>query len=239
MELLVLLRLLWARRLLVGVGALLSLGAGFLMLQAPASDAPATTFVATGRVLVDTPESQLVNVNPRSSETLAMRAILFADLLAAADIRADLARHAGIAEAELDVLGPSTRAEPPVSSFLVTKAAPLRETSTRPYVLRVYANGLTPMIAVEGSATDPATATALVEAAVRELRAQAAPGGQRPDHGFEIELVGTGEPEAIQAGSRRRVFAAAAVPAVFGAWCVAIVMAAGLSRRGRSRVQPA
>jgi hypothetical protein len=236
LELLSALRLLWRRRTLVGVGALVALGGGLLVVQGvgPAASArPDATFVASARMLLDTPDSQLVTVSPRSAETLAVRAALFADLLSSEPLREDIARRAGLRAGQLDVFGPSTRVVPTVSTPLVVKAGERSEVTRARHVVRLYADGLSPMISIEASAPEAGRAERLVDAATGALGSQVAPPGTGAAHGFVLEPIASRNPVEIVGGSRRRVLAVAGSAAVFVLWCGAILVAAGLGTRRR------
>ena len=57
--------------------------------------------IATARILVDTPDSQVVDVAPRGSDTLGVRANLFANLMIAGKVKAIIARKAGLRPGQL------------------------------------------------------------------------------------------------------------------------------------------
>jgi hypothetical protein len=236
MELLNVVLPLWRRRALVCIGALVALGAGLLVVQWAGPTAPRSiSAVASARMLLDTPDSQLVNVKPRSAETLVMRAMLFADLLATDRARRDIARRAGLEVGQLEVLGPSTRIQPPVSSPLVVEAGAGADVARTPYVLRAYADGLSPMISIEASAPGMRSADRLVEAGRATLESLAAPRDARAGHGFELDVFESRDPVELHAGSRWRIVAVTAVLAVFVLWCAVLVVADQLATRRRAQ----
>jgi hypothetical protein len=92
-------RTLRGRPRLVGAVALLAALAGFLLTYSPGlppEPRQHTVGVAKARVLVDTPKSQVVEVTPRGSETLPSRASLLANIMAEGEVKADIARIAGL-----------------------------------------------------------------------------------------------------------------------------------------------
>ena len=84
MELVTILRELWRLRVLVLGIALLAMLVGMaLAFRLPSLESRKYEVgVATASVLVDTPNSQVIEVAPKGSDTLAMRASLLANLMA-------------------------------------------------------------------------------------------------------------------------------------------------------------
>ena len=60
-----------------------------------------TVGVATARVLVDTPQSQVIKVDPKGSDTLGLRASVLANLMVEGEARAAIARRAGLKPRQL------------------------------------------------------------------------------------------------------------------------------------------
>lgn len=73
--------------------------------------------VATTRILVDTPTSQVVEVAPKGSDTLAARATLLANLMVDGVVKDAIAKRAGLRPDQLvgiaDTAAPDARPEPP------------------------------------------------------------------------------------------------------------------------------
>src|SRR3954447_16731468 len=82
--------------------------------------------VATVRLLVDTPESQVVEVSPKGSDSLGMRANLLASLMVDGDVKTAIARRAGLPPSKLvgitdAAAEPSPAAKPPGRRAFVLK----------------------------------------------------------------------------------------------------------------------
>jgi hypothetical protein len=234
MELLKILHALWARRFMVGLGLVASLAIAALGIRgAP----PATiTWVASARVLIDTSDSQLVNVLPLAVETLPLRAELAADAVATDRLKAQVARDVGIRADELDIIAPAAWAEPPVSDELVSQAVKFAGQTRAPYVVSLYADGLSPIVSIGANAPDARRATMLANATIAVLKASIAPPvGSR---GFVTETVTAPHAAALVHRSRHALFALVGAIAVFVLWCTAVLLASGLRRRVRG-AQPA
>lgn len=228
MELLATLRLLWARRRAVAVGAVLAMAVAALL--AKGGGTAGTVGAASGSVMLDTPESQLITVQPKGSETLPTRTLLFADMMARDDVRAEVARAAGVAPADLDILPPTARQEAPVSTPLVDQASDIAASTRAPNVVNVYADGLTPIVTIDARAADKATALALVNAATKTLTGmldKVSPG--QPSR-FSADVVTAPHSKVVTTASREPVLAAIAAIMVFLAWIGAILVGSGLAR---------
>ena len=101
MEAITILRELWRLRYLVFLGAILALAIA-LMTAYRISLAPPKlesrqyhVGVASARVLVDTPDSQVVDLNPKGADALSSRASLLANLMASSPVKTIIARDAG------------------------------------------------------------------------------------------------------------------------------------------------
>jgi hypothetical protein len=229
MDLLGALWLLWHRRLLVGVGAIVATALAAALVQGVSLGplgsvgGPDSVGVGSGTVLLDTPKSQLLHPEPKGAETLPMRTLLFADLLAREDVKARIAREAGLAPKELDVLPPSSRGEPLVSTPLVEQAAAVATVPVAPVVLSVYADGESPMITIDAHAPDSLRAKAVVEAAMSAVKSLFEREG---DTQYRVDAVTEAHAKDVVSGSRGPALALIAAIAVFALWCGAIVVVA-------------
>ena len=234
MELVAILRLLWARRILVGVGAVLATAACAAAVAGPVATSlrPSALGIATARLFLDTPSSQLVRAAPKAVDTLPMRATLLADLLASEPIRARIAHRSGVPREALDVLGPSSRVEPGMPTPLATAAA-AAEGARGAYQLRVYAAPDAPTIAIDAQAPTARAAAALVQSATTALRSLL-PAGGRSD-AFVLRTLAAPHAKQVPTDSRRRLVALFGALALFPLWCGGLVIAAGLAGRARAR----
>lgn len=103
MQTVTILRQLWRRRVVTALIALVSILAGVLVVY-KVSPSPLQVQsrkydvgIATARILVDTPESQVVDVSPRGSDTLGIRANLLANLMVDGVVKTAIAKRAGLA----------------------------------------------------------------------------------------------------------------------------------------------
>lgn len=167
MDTVTILRQLWRFRLLVLLVALLALVAGFatsFKLSYPLESRKYTVGVASARILVDTPNSQVVEVAPEGSEAVGARATLLANLMVDGEIKAAIAAKAGLAPDKLIGMGQTTPApgsvdeRPGKNSHVLTTE-----------VLTVPNGGWLPIIEVSTQAPDVAQAERLADAAVSGL----------------------------------------------------------------------
>lgn len=167
METVKILRELWRRRLIVSVLAALSIALGIVLTHRvglPPESRHYQVGVAGARLLIDTPKSQFVAVAPLGAETLGQRANLLAALMAAGDVKATIARRAGLAPGDLLAVSESS-AEPQTTVSSSDLSAPdIHLLTTR--VVRDSEGAQLPIIEVETQAPDTAAATRLVNATV-------------------------------------------------------------------------
>jgi hypothetical protein len=230
MELVGILRVLWARRILVGLGVLFAVAVG---VAASGRASASVSWLASSRVLVDTPDSQLVRPVPKASDTVALRAALLADLVATEPAAKRIAQEAGVPLDQLAILGPSAEVETPVPTPLVTQAAIVGQPSGAPYVVRVHANGQLPIIAVEGAAPDAAHARALVNATTSGLRSLIATG---ETDGFSVEQLSPAVAEEVATRSQALLLGVGGAVFAFAFWCAAVVLLGGIAARLRGAV---
>ena len=121
--------------------------------------------VATARILVDTPSSQVVEVAPKGSDSLGVRANLLASLMVDGVVKSAIARRAGLSPRELVGINegaaePTPGAKPPGRRAFVLKTRVVTNTD----------GAQLPIIEVEAQAPDRAGAGRLGAAAVAGLR---------------------------------------------------------------------
>jgi hypothetical protein len=135
--------------------------------------------VATARILVDTPSSQIVDLgNPQPDKalpvdigTLSARATLLASLMTSSPIKDDIARAAGVDDSTL--LTPSTG---PGGGGQAPLPGDVSATSKRANILKAsvpeLASGSIPIIVVDTQSPDADTAARLADQSVIVLRRQ-------------------------------------------------------------------
>jgi hypothetical protein len=232
MELVTILRELWRLRLLVVVVALIALLAGLAVaFKLPSLESRKYEVgVATASVLVDTPNSQVVEVAPKGSDTLGVRANLIANLMAEGVVKSAIAQRAGIPPERLEGIAESAGApaeKPPSSAdaYVLT----MRVVST-------FDGDRLPIIEIEAQAPDAPRAAKLAGAAVTGLRDyldSKAASEEVPD-ADRLRVSGLGSPQARDVvRGPKSVFAVAAVLFVFALGCGTILGVLALVRGWR------
>lgn len=245
MDAVTILRELWRRRVLVALVAFAALLVGFLLayrVGLPPEPRKYEVGVATARVLVDTPQSQVIKVDPKGSDTLGLRANVLANLMVEGEAKAAIARRAGLKPKKLKAVS--------------TSAAAAEESGTDPQPVstefpddpdvhmirtRVIANPdgeQLPIIETDVQAPDEASAAKLANATIAGLtdyldtRAAADEDVQERSR---LRVSGLGSAQAVVSarGPGRGVAAAAAI-FLFLAGCAAILLGTAFRRSWRA-----
>jgi hypothetical protein len=236
METVKILRVLWHRRLLLGGVALAAVLTGLVLAYEPSFPPQTRQYdvgVANGRLLVDTPRSQVVDVAPRGSETLGARAGVLAALMTEGTAKEAIARRAGLDPDEL--LGYSrTVAETQPTASKPPEGEDIHLLTTR--AVR-DANGVQlPIVEFQTQAPTAAGAAELAAATVAGLRDHLASKAAGEDVAASRRLS-VGELGIEPAGIVRRgpspLLAFGAALLVLLAGCAAIVAATSLARAWR------
>lgn len=172
MELIPLLRLLWARRVALAGGVVLALALA-VVVGMPSS---ASSAVAWTRVGLDTPRSQLIASMPPGADTLPWRASLLTHLMTTDETRGLLAQRLGLPPDQVAVVDPIL-STPLIPASMPTKAS-TAAAPTVPYLLKLSVKDPSlPVISIEAAAPDRAGALSLARAAVAILESQASSEG--------------------------------------------------------------
>ncbi|HEX3803735.1 MAG TPA: hypothetical protein VHV75_12930 [Solirubrobacteraceae bacterium] len=173
MELVILCRRLWRRRVVTGIGIALAVMVAVLAPSKPAG----TAATAWTGVILNTRDSEVVKAEPFADATLSWRETLLAALMQTDSTQQMLATTVGVPASRLAVVD-ADLTPPQIAStgaLAATKAATPNGAS---YVLTVDSPSDTvPMIGVEASAPDRAGAIKLVDAAVAVLQSRAPKSG--------------------------------------------------------------
>jgi hypothetical protein len=224
-ELFALARVLWSYRIMVIVGAVLSVVLGFFVMKGPETHFS----TASARVVLDTKNSQLVDVEPTGADTLGWRAALLADLLGDKAQKADVARTMGIREADLFISAPYLSA-PNVATPLPKHSLEAAHTSSEPYELALQGVPALPIVAIDARAPTPAAAAKLAAAAATALKRSAtAHAGVDGTLAYTVEDMGPVKAREVVNRPRRSVGLAATL-LLFGSWCFLLVLIAGTRR---------
>src|SRR6476469_4634707 len=121
--------------------------------------------VATGRILIDTPSSQVVEVAPKGSDSLGVRANLLASLMVDGVVKEAIAHRAGLPTQRLIGI---TEADSDPTSPAVTPTR--RDFVLKTSVVTNAAGDQLPIIEIEAQAPDRTAAARLGAAAVAGLR---------------------------------------------------------------------
>ncbi len=227
------LRELWQRRMYVGLVAVAAILIGVMLayrLSVPPESRQYDVGMASTHILVDTPQSQVVDVSPRGSGSLGTRANLLANLMTEGKVKAEIARRAGLRPNELLAgVDPGTGLPPDLASAAGNRDVHLLTTHPETNSVGVPL----PIIELDAQAPDPASASRLASAAVAGLRSyldsRAATENVSASH--RLEVRGLGEPQVTDAvrGPQHLVALAVAV-FVFVLGCATILIAPAIAR---------
>jgi hypothetical protein len=236
METVTTLRELWRHRALVAVVALASIFAGYATAYKVSLPPESRSFeagIATGRILVDTPDSQVVDVQPKGSGTLGIRAGVLANLMTEGDVKAAIAERAGLRPDQLRA-GVEVDGELPA---VLTNAAGNPNAhllTTRP---AVNPDGTPlPMIDIHAQAPTPRDAATLAKASVSGLNdyLDSKAAGEDVPEARRLDVTGLGAPQVQEETlGERRLLAVAATIVSFLLGCAAILVVPRLARDWR------
>jgi hypothetical protein len=237
MELVSVLRVLARRRLLVLLGIVAAAVGGFVATGAvsvgPFGAPQRHSAVAHTQIQIDTPKSQIVDLEANTS-AIGTQTAMLADRLPKSDLQAAIARTAGIAPARLAVLS-TDAAYPAWVSPLATRAAEIAATTQRPYVLKVSATGDFPVISVEAAGPDRATVARLARAPTTVLQQLTANGAANPQRRLSVQALSAVQfDDDVVSGGRHALVGALVFVVLSVMWCFAIVIASGIARWWRN-----
>lgn len=228
------LKILWQRRLLVALGALVALVAALLSVNRvelfPPSLQSRTNVFATAstQILVDTPRSAFADLS-NETDPLETRASVFARFLTSPVAIALIAREAGLPVDAIEAQGPYELNLPP---FQQEPTAEQRSTQIigegALYRLRFENNPELPIVSVFAQAPTRGAAIGLAAAAPAALRAYVER-IQRRQHTpvarqVEIRKLGHATGGIVNEGASRQI-AVLVFAVVFAAWCMLLVPA--------------
>jgi hypothetical protein len=184
--------------------------------------------VASARILVDTPSSQVVEVSPKGSDALGVRANLLASLMVDGVIKAAIAQQAGLKPAQLvgmtdAATSPAPAAVPEERSAFILKTQVLTNT----------AGDQLPIIEIDAQAPTVDAAGRLAGAAVNGLRdyLNSKAAIQRIPDADRLQVDSLGAPQAsLETRGPSKILAAIAAIFVFVAGCGAILLVTSLVR---------
>jgi hypothetical protein len=221
MELVPVLRRLWGRRLVLVVGVLLAVATALVV----GHGQPVRSGAATVRVVLDTPDSQVVYTAPGGADSLQWRTKLLAHLMASQPSKAMMARELGVAVARIAVdVVPLEVPEAPTT--LPVAATGLASYSPEPYEIVVRFDERLPLISVAARGPDRTGATRLADSAVVVLQASATGRNDHRLQGFVVDRVGPTRSKEVSAGGGM-VRALSAAAFVICVWIAGVVIFPG------------
>lgn len=237
------LRQLWRHKLLVvAVGLVATIAGMVVMFKLPSLQSRSyVVSVATGQILLDTPDSQVVAVSPKGSDTLGVRAGLIASLMVGGTVESAIAQHAGLS---LSQLGGKTGAATQGPALLGGSSPVSSATPSGPDAYVLTTNTLTdntnnplPIIQFTAQAPNSAAALRLANATITGLREyldSKAATERIPDAG-RMRITGIGAPQVTtQTRGPTALVAILVVLFVFALGCAAIVGLPMLARSWRA-----
>jgi hypothetical protein len=227
MELVTVLRLLWRRRVLVGLGLVVAIWVGFMVGHGTSR----LVGVASARVVVDTPRSQAVEPSPRGADTLVQRTALLADLASTDSVRKRIANGARVPADQLLVVD-DRLTTPAAATALPEAAATAAAADHQRYELTLHPDETLPIISIDARAPDRRSAARLAAVAANTLKVVAAPGDAPATRGFVVNLFSPISAHEVVQGPRR-LFALIAFVVTLVLWCTCIALAPGIARAGR------
>jgi hypothetical protein len=232
------LRTLWRLRLAVAFVGLLALLAGaavayrvsFLPPKLDSRRYNAGT--ATVRILVDTPSSQVIDVAPKGSDTVAARALLLANLMVDGLVENEIAHRAGLTPQQLKTIGP-----PGADPGATTPVEPREgDNVLKTQVLTDSAGTLLPIIQVDAQEVTAEGASRLANAAVGGLRdylgSQAAVEQIPEARRLRVDGLGAAQGGVLVRGPSR-LAALLITILIFGVGCTLILVIDALARAWR------
>ncbi len=234
------------RPLWLGLGAVIAIVVALAVAHKSSSSGVAST-----RVVLDTPTSQVIDAAPFGAYSLPWRASLLVHLMAGEPVKRELAAELGISP---DALTVDDRAlnSPAVAASLPLAGAEAAAADQTRYVLRLNVNGQSlPIISIKARAPDPAAATKLATSAVTVLKERAPAPGEFTEvsqnqgeveaaqiipselEGFVVEDLAPLRAKELDAGqSPIKVLGLSAL--VFAVWCIGLAFGPRLVRLARA-----
>jgi hypothetical protein len=187
--------------------------------------------IASARVLVDTPDSIVADLNPSGAASLSLHAQLLADLIASQPIRTAIASSLKIPLQSLAVVPPALAGAPPVATPLANAITPPSGAST----LTIGVDSTLPLVSISAEAPNAARAAQLAEGAVAELRsylvsvaaAQKIPASRQP------RITSLGIQSAATTKGPSRLYGVAATIVLFMFFCYCGLVVSGFRQRAR------
>jgi hypothetical protein len=239
MELITILLRLWRGRWLVLLSALVAIAVGVVVsYKVSFTSSPHlqtrqyTVALGTVNVLVDTPESQVIDLDPKGADAVGPRATLLANLIATTPIKDAIAKQLNMSPRELTVLAPQSTSVLAPSAAQTQAAGRGRDAK----VISIRTDETLPVISIDTQAPDADTASRLANGAAIGLQQYltTVSATQRVPQKRQLKLRQLGDAQVgITARGPRRIFGAFAAFFILLLACSAIVLVPGVVRAVR------
>jgi capsular polysaccharide biosynthesis protein len=237
MELVNILRQLWRWRLLVLAAGALAIACGILAsykvtLPSHLESRQYKVGLGSVNVLIDTPDSQVIDLDPKGADAVGTRANLLANLIATSPIKSAIAARVHMPASQLTFVTPSAGG---VTTPLADDASVQNKRNESIISIRTATD--LPVISVDTQAADAETAGRLANGAVLGLRdyLTSVAATQKVPEARQLVLRQLG---AAQVGTAvrgpRRLIGILVILFVFALGCVAIVVVSGVVRDWRA-----
>jgi hypothetical protein len=190
-----------------------------------------TVGVAQSRVLIDTHDSIVADLNPQGATSLSTHAQLLADLIASLSIRTAIAHNLHIPLDSLAVVPPAEAGAAPVPTPVASTQIPASGAST----LTIGVDSTLPLVSISAQAPTQTRAFNLADGTVTALQnymrsvatEQQIPTQRQP----VVKPLGTSSATSVKGPSR--IFGAAVTIVLFGVFCYILLVLSGLRQRTR------
>jgi hypothetical protein len=246
MEIVKLLRELWRQRILVALALALAIIVGVVaayrvtLYPAGVTSRQHHVGIASARVLVDTPSSQVVDLGLKqdaNAGVLPARAVLLANLLTTSPLRDEIATRTGVAPDRLIALADTPLDSGSSVGTPLATGASVKVGDPRASVVKLHTDVSLPLITVNTEAPDAATAARLADGTVRVLTdylASLVTSGNVPkDRQLVVKRLGAAHAATEQRGPSR-IIAVTAAMMVFLLGCGCILLLSVLVREWRT-----
>ncbi|HEV7750737.1 MAG TPA: hypothetical protein VGO71_04310 [Baekduia sp.] len=241
MDFITILRALWRGRLLVVLATLLAVFAGLEMAYRVTPGLPPklesrqyNVALGTVNVLVDTPDSQVIDLNPTGADAVSTRASLLASLISTSPIKNAIATRVGVPADRLVVLGPQAGATAAPASATKTAVA---ADGRRANIISIRTDATLPVISIDTQAPSAQEATRLADGAAAGLQdyLSTVVKTQKVPHARRLVLRQLGTPEVgISVRGPRKALGVAVGVFLLLVLCALIVLLPAIARALRA-----
>lgn len=244
MDLITALRALWRGRLFVVLGLIVSIAIGVVVAYKVTPRIPPklesrqyTVALGTVNVLVDTPDSQVIDLSPSGADAVGTRASLLASLISTSPIKSAIAARVGIPTDKLVVLGPQAGAG---TTAPTGAAAAVAASGRKAQIISIRTDASLPVISIDTQAPTAEAAIRLADGAAAGLKdylktvveSQKVPASRR------LVLRQLGAPEiGISVRGPRKAYGAVLAVFLLLLFCAVIVILPGIVRALRAAAE--